>query len=109
VEDALNLAWVENLGGSPPTLVQHPIPNSGWCSYEVTAVFFNQDAFIDIVAVSSCTSRLSWFASDGGSPPRFTEHLLAAGVPIYAYSLRAVDGERASLCANSERWHLIVG
>ncbi len=78
--DGSDLAWYENLGGSPPSFSKDTIPNSLWTGAPHTSVFaidIDHDNDIDVLAATIGTNpKLAWYENDGGSPPSWTEHII---------------------------------
>lgn len=75
-----DLAWYENLGGSPPSFTKRGIPNSLFPGAPGTSVFaidIDNDDDIDVLAGTiGSDAKLAWYESDGGSPPSWSEHII---------------------------------
>jgi hypothetical protein len=74
------LVWYENLGGTPPTFARRDIPAQDIEPLDVAVGDFNGDGAPDLAAAFFAGDRFSWFESDGGSPPTFTERVISDGV-----------------------------
>ncbi|KAA3607871.1 MAG: VCBS repeat-containing protein [Planctomycetota bacterium] len=77
--------WFENDGQNPPSWTSHLLGDSANDPLWVHVADVNSDGKLDVLVCWAASARLSWFESDGGHPPAFTEHLIS---PVAA-SVRA--------------------
>jgi hypothetical protein len=64
-----NMAWYENMGGTPLAWTKHPISNEGG-----PLRFVDMDNDLDLDLVTTQSSKVVWFENEGGNPVSWTEH-----------------------------------
>jgi hypothetical protein len=70
------IAWFENGGGGSGAFQQHVISTQALEARSVHAADIDRDGDIDVLSASVMDDKVSWYESDGGSPPLFTEHVI---------------------------------
>ncbi len=103
--------WHENVGGAPPSFVEHVITSTANAARAVFACDIDGDMDMDIVSASVDDDTVAWYENIGGSPPTFTERILTTTADA-ALSVHAadVDGDgdtdvlSASFFDNSVAW-----
>jgi FG-GAP-like repeat len=78
------IVWYENTGGFTNFWTPRLVGVSG---ESVEAADFDQDGDLDVLG------GLTWFESDGGSPPSFTPHVIPS-IPITANAIAVLDVDR---------------
>ncbi len=91
--DDAKVAWYENDGGSPPTFTGHVITTIGFQTVSVFAKDIDGDGDIDVISGSFPCCDLTWFESDGGSPPTFTRRIIADTGQTRSVFAADVDGD----------------
>ena len=71
------IAWYENDGASPPTFTERVISSSADNPISVFATDVDGDGDIDVLSASILDDKITWYESDGGSPPTFTERVIS--------------------------------
>lgn len=110
------IAWHENLGGSPPTFIDHIITTSADDARQVYAADVDQDGDMDVLSVSHTGNKIAWYENDGGSPPSFVVHILTTGAKaprsVYVTDLDH-DGDMDILSASRDddriAWYENIG
>ena len=73
------IVWYENLGGSPPSWVEHVIvdtlPYGTWPT-DVFAIDIDDDNDVDVISAAMGGYKLVWYENLGGSPPSWAMHVL---------------------------------
>jgi hypothetical protein len=86
-----SLAWLESDGGAPPAFTSHAIDTVGDCPLDlndvlrctwVRAADVDRNGRVDPILADGGTLEISWYQNDGGAPPGFTKHLIAANARI---------------------------
>jgi len=72
------IAWYENDGGSPPAFTGRIITTSADGATSVYAADMDGDGDVDVLSASFSDDKIAWYENDGGSPPAFTDHVIAA-------------------------------
>jgi hypothetical protein len=103
VAPSVSLLWLENDGATAPGFAPHVLDTPGGCPApepgidsvlpctRVRAADVDGDGDVDVVLPDPETLVLSWYESDGSSPPVFTRRPIAAEVPIA--QVGDVDGD----------------
>jgi hypothetical protein len=102
------VAWHENDGGSPPGWSSHTIASNRDGAISVHSADMDGDGDPDVVAGSWNDSALSWYESDGGASPSFTEHFIAGcGGPEGIFAGRVDnDADADVLCAGNPEFKI---
>jgi len=79
-----------NNGGQNPSFAEQIVSSQVLGALSVSASDLDLDGDADILAASRDDNNLRWFESDGGSPPSFTEHVIANDATL-AQSITAAD------------------
>ncbi len=99
------IAWYENDGGSPPTFSERVISTGAAGAHSVFATDVDGDGDIDVLSASRDDNKISWYESDGGLPPTFTERVIStnanAAVSVFATDMDG-DGDTDVLSASSD-------
>ncbi len=91
VQEAGNLYWYRNDGGTPPVYTLIPIDNALPALYRVLFGDLNGDGAPDIIAMGGAFP-LQWFENSGGPAPTFTRRLLGFSYGVDA-SVADIDGD----------------
>ena len=85
------VVWFENDGESPPVFTEHVISIGLGFPAPIAVADIDNDCDLDVVVGADASDSLVlWYESDGGSPPMFTEHVIAMGVEGPT-AVRAID------------------
>ena len=84
------IAWYESDGGSPPAFTERVISTTANHAISVFATDVDGDGDTDVLSASFVDSKIAWYASDGGSPPTFTERVVSTAADA-AFSVFATD------------------
>ena len=71
------VAWYEHLGGSEPDFTERVISNDAIGSTGVFVAKVNGDDHLDVISASAGDNKIAWYASDGATPPAFTEYVVS--------------------------------
>ncbi len=97
------IAWYENDGGSPPTFAERVISTAANGAISVFAADVDGDGDTDVLSASFFDDEITWYDSDGGSPPTFTRRLISTtadgAVSVFATDLDG-DGDTDVLSAS---------
>jgi hypothetical protein len=66
IEGSNTIAWYENMGGSPPTFVEHIIVNNTLIAHSVYAADIDGDGDLDVVSASRDDGKVAWYENVGG-------------------------------------------
>ena len=99
------VVWFENDGESPPVFTEHVISVGLDFPAPMVVADIDNDTDLDVaVGSGNSDSLVLWYESDGGSPPLFTEHVIAMGVEgpdgLFAIDLDA-DGDTDVLSSST--------
>lgn len=107
--------WYESDGADPPAFVQRqfdPSNNAGINTDAGFVIDLDGDSDLDVVSVSRNQGVVSWFRSDGATPPVLVEQVIASGVAgpesVAAADLNQdghVDVVAALTAGNQIRWY----
>lgn len=103
VEGSNTIAWYENLGGNPPTFVEHIIVNNTQVAHGVYAADIDGDGDIDVISASRDDGKFAWYENVGGQYAISADH--APDNPSILYLLvthRGRPGDPDLLLANFE-------
>jgi hypothetical protein len=104
-ENANEIGWYENDGGTTPRFLQHVIATNLDHIKQVYAADLDLDGDIDLFSASSSDGRIAWYENDGSADPTFTQHIVtdsargARGVSVADLDL---DGDLDILAAARE-------
>ena len=90
------IAWWENIGGSPIQWIKHSVDTTFYHAHEVFAVDLDFDDDIDLLGASALLNEIAWWESDGNYPYTWTKHIVDDNFGG-ARSVRAVDINNDSL------------
>ncbi len=89
-----DLVWSENNGSSPPTFAHHTLRAGTDDFRDVHVDDVDGDGDLDALSASSTNDRLSWYESDGGTPPVFTERNIKQGnLDFFKVETADLDGD----------------
>lgn len=66
IEGSNSIAWYENVGGSPPTFVEHIIVNNTLVAHGVYAADVDGDGDLDVLSASREDGKIAWYENVGG-------------------------------------------
>ena len=72
------IAWFERDDQSPPNFTEHVVSAAAPAAWTVAVEDLDSDGFPDIAAALSGSGSITWFNSDGASPPVFTPRVVAS-------------------------------
>lgn len=84
------IAWYENLGGTPPTFASRIVTQQALGARAVLIADLDQDGDLDLYSASDTDNAIYWYENLGGRPPTFQRHTVTRQA-IYARSVYAAD------------------
>jgi len=69
--------WYENNGARPPQFVRRLVSNQAFYARSAYAADLDGDGDLDLMSASASDNEVTWYENRGGSPPAFTERLVA--------------------------------
>jgi hypothetical protein len=66
IEASNTIAWFENLGGRPPTFVEHTIVTNAQIAHGVYAADVDGDGDLDVLSASREDGKVAWYENVGG-------------------------------------------
>jgi hypothetical protein len=66
IEASNTVAWFENVGGQPPTFVEHMIVNNTLIAHGVHAADVDGDGDLDVISASRDDGKIAWYENVGG-------------------------------------------
>lgn len=85
------IGWYENDGSSPPNFESRAVAELADGAFSVFAADLDHDGAIDVVSASDVDNALTWYKSDGKSPPKFIPNYQRGVSITRADSVYAVD------------------
>ncbi len=83
------IEWFENDGASDPAFTEREVSPSASGAHVVFAEDVDGDGDIDVLCALQASNEIAWYENDGGTPPAFTERVIAT--PSGAVSVFATD------------------
>ena len=71
-----SIIWYESDGATPPSFTEHIITTGADGAADVFAIDLDGDTDIDVLSASRNDDSITWYESDGATPPSFTEHVI---------------------------------
>jgi hypothetical protein len=106
------VTWYENNGGSAPAFTDHVIATNADGAWSVYAADVDGDGDMDILSASELDDKIAWYENNGGSPPAFTDHVIATNADqARSVFVADVDGDddldvlSASIKDNKIAWY----